>query len=79
MKNENKNEEMISIMEVLYKHVPLLTVVDSVTDPETSETVVMKQQNIHYLLFGGNQLTAEGVRDVFITLPQMQMNAPYIS
>ena len=34
MKNENKNEDMFSIMEFLLKYVPSLTLIDSVIDPE---------------------------------------------
>ena len=49
-------------MEFLLKYVPSLAVIDSVTDPDTNETVTLKRHKIHPLLFGGDQLTTERAR-----------------
>lgn len=62
MKNENKNEDMISILEHLHKYVPSVTTVDSIFDPETNESVTFESQEVHRVLFGGDQLTAERIR-----------------
>lgn len=39
MKNENKQDKMISIMEHLLKYIPAATVSDSIVDHETHENV----------------------------------------
>jgi len=62
MKNENKQDDMISIMEHLLRYVPAVTVDHSVVDPETEETVIISSQRLHPVLFGGDQLTTERVR-----------------
>jgi len=49
-------------MEFLLKYVPSLTLIDSVTDPDTNESVILKHHKTHPLLFGGNLLTTERVR-----------------
>ena len=62
MKNENKHDDMISIMEHLLQYVPAVTVEESVVDPESNETVSIISQKLHHVLFGGDQLTAERIR-----------------
>lgn len=62
IKNDNKQDDMISIMEHLLKHVPAVTVDNNVVDPESGETITVKSQKLHHVLFGGDQLTAERVR-----------------
>jgi len=59
MKNENKNDEMVSILECLQCYAPTLQAVDSVIDPETNEAVTITSQQRHWLLIGGDQLTVE--------------------
>ena len=60
MKNENKQDDMISIMEHLLKYVPAVTVDDSIVDPET-DGVIISSQKLHPILFGGERLTAERI------------------
>ena len=62
MKNENKTDEMISILEHLQHYAPTLQAVDSVVDPETNEVVTITSQKTHWLLIGGDQLTVERIR-----------------
>ena len=59
MKNENKQDDMISIMEHLLKYVPAVTVDDSIVDPETDERVIISSQKLHPVLFGNATNTAE--------------------
>lgn len=51
MKNENKNEDIISILEHLHEYVPSVTTVDSIVNPETNESVTLESQKVHRVLF----------------------------
>ena len=61
MKNENKNDEMVSILKCLQRYAPTLQAVDSFIDPETNEAVTITSQQTHWLLIGGDQLTVERI------------------
>ena len=62
MKNENKNDDMICILEHLQKYAPALQKIDTVVDPETNESVMVTSQETHWILIGGDQLTVERIR-----------------
>ena len=62
MKNENKNDDMICILEHLQKCAPALQKIDTVVDPETNESVMVTSQETHWILIGGDQLTVERIR-----------------
>jgi len=62
MKNENKQEDMISILEHLTKYVPFVTTEDAVFDEKSNTMVPLIDHHIHDLLLGGDQLTVERVR-----------------
>ena len=62
LKNENKQDEMICVLEKLMEYVPSVTTVDSVVDPDTEETVNLESHKFHRVMCGGDQLTAECIR-----------------
>ena len=62
LKNENKLEEMVSIMETLQKYVPSKKTTHSVPVPGTSDVEEVEQYHFHQILFGGDQLTAVRAR-----------------
>jgi len=62
LKNENKKDEMICVLEKLMEYVPFVTTVDGVVDPDTEETVTLTSHRFHRVLCGGDQLTVERVR-----------------
>jgi len=64
MNNENKQEDMISILEHLTKYVLFITTEDEVLD-ETSNTMApLTNHQIRDLLLGGDQLTVERIYGV---------------
>lgn len=63
IKNENKYEDMISIMEHNHQYVPTTTTNMEIKFPVLSEKLKMeKKKKFHTLLFGGDQLTAKRAR-----------------
>lgn len=52
---------MISILETLHKYVPTLTTTERI-DVSDSETLEVPVDKFHYLLFGGDFLTAKRAR-----------------
>ena len=46
MKNENKQDDMISIMEHLLKNVPAVIVDDSIVNPETEEKLLLIHRSV---------------------------------
>ena len=58
-KNENKNEDMKSILAHLEQYVPVQSDSDIVSDPATDMEMEVFIDRFHYLLFGGDQLTVE--------------------
>ncbi len=63
MKNENKYEEMVDIMEDLHEYVPTVSSKVEVDVPGAeNETVELDMDQFHYILMGGDQLTAARAR-----------------
>uniref|UniRef100_A0A1X7VNR2 DUF6589 domain-containing protein n=1 Tax=Amphimedon queenslandica TaxID=400682 RepID=A0A1X7VNR2_AMPQE len=63
-KNENKNEDMKSVLIHLHQYVPVQSTTEKVSDPVTDEELDIFIDRFHYLLFGGDQLTAERATDI---------------
>ena len=61
MKNENKQEDMINILEHLTRYVPHVTKEDTVVDVSGEEVPVIIHK-FHDVLLGGDQLTVERIR-----------------
>ena len=64
-KSEQKHEDMLSIMESTQQYSPFTTtqeVVHAVTERGEEEDVTVEKIQLHPLLFGGDQLTAERSR-----------------
>ena len=59
---ENKHEDMISILDHLHQYVPTLTSTETVVNPHTSKQVTAISDCFHYVLFGGDLLTAKRAR-----------------
>ena len=55
MKNENKVDEMVDILSSLHQYIPT-TFTDDIPEVGTTE---MNVENMHKILLGGDQLTAE--------------------
>ena len=51
-KSENKHEDMISILDHLYKYVPTLTSTETIANLHTSAQVSAITNGFHYVLFG---------------------------
>ena len=65
MKDENKLNEMVDILDELHKYVPMVktTEVYETAGPRgCMETAEIKMCHIHHILFGGDQLTVARVR-----------------
>lgn len=62
MKNENKLEEMVDILQELQKFVPSKSETKDVQVPNTNEVRSLSEIAFHRLLFGGDQLTAKRAR-----------------
>lgn len=62
LKSEMKYEEMIEIIEVLQKYVPIKEYKETYTVPNTGDEVQVKHQQMYQILFGGDQLTAARAR-----------------
>jgi len=53
---------MISILDHLHKYVPTLTSTETITNPHTSAQVPAITDRFHYVLFGGDMVTAKRTR-----------------
>lgn len=62
LKNENKSDEMVHIMEQLHSYVPAKRYVEDVHCKDSEEAVQIPKAVIHPILFGGDQLTAARAR-----------------
>ena len=62
LKNENKQEDMISILEHLTQYVPYTTKEDLLYDEIANEMVPLVQHEFHKIIVGGDQLTVERIR-----------------
>ena len=62
MKNENKLDEMVDILDDLQRYAPSTLKTRDVPVPNTNEVRSLKEIAFHRLLFGGDQLTAKRAR-----------------
>ena len=62
LKDENKLEEIVDILDELQKFAPSYSQTTEVPIPNTSEVRSLKEIAFHRLLFGGDQLTAKRAR-----------------
>ena len=64
MKNENKLDEMVEILDDKHKYVPYkaLDATTTVPDHQSDIQVTVCHRNLHKILFGGDQLTVARVR-----------------
>ena len=62
LKDENKLDEMVDVLQELQKYVPSKSGVNAVPVPGTNEVRSLKEISFHRLLFGGDQLTAKRAR-----------------
>ena len=62
MKDENKLEEIVDILDELQKYAPSESHTREVPIPNTTEVKSLKEIAFHRLLFGGDQLTAKRAR-----------------
>ena len=62
MKNENKTDEMVSILSQMHQYVPKQSERKTIHIPCTGDTEVVVSENLHHLLIGGDQLTSERIR-----------------
>lgn len=62
LKDENKFEEIVDILDELRKYAPSRSETRDVPIPNTSEVRSLKEIAFHRLLFGGDQLTAKRAR-----------------
>ena len=59
LKNENKQEDMVSIMEHLMGYIPSVTKIATIADPDGNGDITLQSEEFYPVLFGGDQLTAE--------------------
>ena len=62
MKNENKVDEMVSIMSTLQQYVPIRQLSGSVAVPGSSDLEAIDVELLHKILLGGDQLTVARAR-----------------
>ena len=62
MKNENKVDEMVSIMSTLHQHLPMRQLSGSVAVPGSSDLETVDVELLHKTLLGGDQLTVARAR-----------------
>ena len=62
MKNENKVDEMVSIMSTLQQYVPIRQLSASVAVPGSSDLEAIDVELLHETLLGGDQLTVTRAR-----------------
>ena len=61
MKNENKTDEMVDILSHLHQYVPMRIETKVINVPDTEVSEELQSENLHHLLIGGDQLTAERI------------------
>ena len=61
-RSETSYEDMVVIMEELHKYVPTVSTTESVMVPGSEEELTIPLDTFHYILFGGDQLTAARAR-----------------
>ena len=64
LKNENKSSEMIEILTHLHQYIPIIEYAREVFIPSLNQSVNIKMEQVHPILFGGDQLTAASARGV---------------
>ena len=57
LKNEQVNSDIVDIMDKLHDYVPKRTIEETFKVPEKGISVKYKIDNMHGILFGGDQLT----------------------
>jgi L1 cell adhesion molecule like protein len=62
LKGEQKNEDMVEILEDLQKYVPTVSMTESVDVPGESTPVQVHVDKFHHLEIGGDQMTASRTR-----------------
>ncbi len=62
LKNENRYEDMISIMEHMHQYVPSITSTERIDIPNRDELTTIDRVQQFPLLFGGDQLTVKRAR-----------------
>ena len=69
LKNEKKHSDMIDILECAHKYIPTQTTEETLKVPveadgeeNEEDDIVLKIDEFHYLLYGGDQLTVERMR-----------------
>ena len=62
LKNEQVNAEMMDVMDELHKYVPKKTVERSFEVPADGSVIPYKEDYLHSILFGGDQLTCARAR-----------------
>ena len=62
MKNENKTDEMVDIRSHLHQYVPMRIETKVINVPDTEVSEELQSENLHHLIIGGDQLTAERIR-----------------
>ena len=60
--SEISYEDMVAVMEELHKYVPTVSTTESVMVAGSEEEDTVHLDTFHYLLFGGDQLTAARAR-----------------
>lgn len=59
LKNEIKNEDMVAILSHLQQYVLVRSENEELVDPDDGKVFQLSANYFHYVLFGGDQLTAE--------------------
>ena len=66
--NENKNEEMIQILQNLHKYVPAIERDQEIFIPSQEMSIMRSNTMQHKLIFGGDQLTVARVRGAQVAM-----------
>ena len=62
LKNENKLDEMVTILDDLHQYVPTVAMEKTVAHPVTGDNITVSSYCFHRLLLGGDQLMAARIR-----------------
>ena len=62
LKNENKTEEMVEVLDVLHTYVPTTTSAYTYEHPDTEEEETLNVHRFNHVLVGGDQLTVSRIR-----------------
>ena len=57
LKDENKLDEMVSILEHLHQYIPTVCREKKVDVPDSKQQETLQVDNFHHILLGGDQLT----------------------